>query len=485
MRKLIFIFVFLFLLNNAKSQNVGIGTTNPLARLQVADSSVVFTSPAVMPGYSGNPPVSDAGSRMMWYAGKAAFRAGGVGQSQWNKDLIGNYSTAFGGNTTASGNISIATGYSTIASGDIATAIGYFTTASGANSTAMGGNTFATGIYSTAIGYGTAATGNRSTAMGDKTLASGEASTAMGYDTYAGGLRSTAMGLNTWAGGANSTAMGHFTSAIGQSSTSTGYGNLAYGFSSLVAGMFNEPIVTVQTSVSSNTPLFIVGNGNAENDKSNAMVVRKDGNVGIGTNTPRVKLHIANGTDADYSNDAGFVVIGSVNSSNLVFDNNEIIARSDGAGSILYLQSPGGMVAIGVVPGVNLPPSHLLDVNGTAGKPGGGSWSTYSDVRLKQNISPYTDGLASLMKINPVSFRYNKLSGYDTKLSYVGVIAQELQKISPYMVTETTRKENPTSTGYLEVDNSAMTYMLINAVKEQQKQIEELKAMVKELAQKK
>jgi trimeric autotransporter adhesin len=78
-------------------------------------------------------------------------------------------------------------------------------------------------------------------------------------------------------------------------------------------------------------------------------------------------------------------------------------------------------------------------------------------------------------------------SGYDTQQPYVGVLAQELQKIAPYMVNTFTKDK----TEYLSVDNTAMTYMLINAVKEQQqqietqqKQIDELKNLVNQLLKK-
>ncbi|MBK7040698.1 MAG: hypothetical protein IPH46_09560 [Bacteroidetes bacterium] len=67
----------------------GIGTTNPSARLHVADSSVVFTGPASLPVIPSMPPLSGAGTRMMWYADKAAFRVGSVSGNQWDKDSIG------------------------------------------------------------------------------------------------------------------------------------------------------------------------------------------------------------------------------------------------------------------------------------------------------------------------------------------------------------------------------------------------------------
>ncbi len=107
-------------------------------------------------------------------------------------------------------------------------------------------------------------------------------------------------------------------------------------------------------------------------------------------------------------------------------------------------------------------PSSLLSVNGTADKPGGGSWGTFSDARLKQDVQHYSAGLADVLKIHPVTYHYNTTSGYDTKPEYIGVIAQELQQVAPYMVSTFTKD----GTEYLKVDNSGMTYMLVNAVQE-------------------
>jgi hypothetical protein len=119
-------------------------------------------------------------------------------------------------------------------------------------------------------------------------------------------------------------------------------------------------------------------------------------------------------------------------------------------------------------------PAFLLEVNGAAAKPGGGAWAVSSDARLKQDVKPYTDGLDRLMRIRPVTFRYNERSGHDTKPEYVGVLAQELKEVAPYMVG-TFEKD---STEYLNVDNSALIYMLVNAVKEQQTEIALLKQRI-------
>ncbi len=128
---------------------VGIGTTTPSAALHVSGNDGVLFEGTYGSGTALN---LGAGTRMMWYPKRAAFRAGYVSGTQWDNANIGNYSTAMGRSTTASGYSSTAMGYSTTASGVYSTAMGDWTTASGDNSTAMGGWTTARGDYSTAMG---------------------------------------------------------------------------------------------------------------------------------------------------------------------------------------------------------------------------------------------------------------------------------------------------------------------------------------------
>ena len=158
----------------------------------------------------------------------------------------------------------------------------------------------------------------------------------------------------------------------------------------------------------------------------------------------------------------------------------------------------GGEVGIGTES-----PTANLSVNGTANKLGGGSWAVFSDARLKTNVSDYQEGLDFLMKVRTVNFSYNdKMEAIwgENKIEknkvYQGVIAQELQKIAPDMVRSVTMNEtsgeagdspNPNPESFLEVDPNKFTYALINAVKEQQTIINNLKsqqeATQKELAE--
>jgi hypothetical protein len=128
-------------------------------------------------------------------------------------------------------------------------------------------------------------------------------------------------------------------------------------------------------------------------------------------------------------------------------------------------------------------PDQLLSVNGNASKPGGGTWATFSDLRVKQDIKPFKDGLNVVTRLNPVSFRYNNKSGYnDLKSSYVGFLAQEVEGVAPYMVQ--LFDDTDGASGYTDkrkFDESALTKILVNAIKEQQEQIELLKKEIVEI----
>lgn len=93
-----------------------------------------------------------------------------------------------------------------------------------------------------------------------------------------------------------------------------------------------------------------------------------------------------------------------------------------------------------------------------------------SDRRLKENIKTYTSGLDIINKIEVKS--YNWIKDKD-KQQNIGCIAQELQSILPDELKGFFISEN--SDGYLSVNDSKLIYFLINAVKELQKQINELR----------
>jgi hypothetical protein len=115
---------------------------------------------------------------------------------------------------------------------------------------------------------------------------------------------------------------------------------------------------------------------------------------------------------------------------------------------------------------------------GKAYKPGGGSWTAPSDARIKKDVVAFEPGLAELAKVRPVRFKYNGLGDTaDNGAEYVGVIAQELEKVLPSMVSSRKAKLRKTDAAPVElkdVDGTAFTYALINSVNQLSAQNQEL-----------
>ena len=121
-------------------------------------------------------------------------------------------------------------------------------------------------------------------------------------------------------------------------------------------------------------------------------------------------------------------------------------------------------------------PTQTLSVNGTAGKPGGGSWDIFSDERLKNIKGRFTLGLKAVMQLQPLRYEYKSDNALGIKLpgEQIGFGAQQLQKVIPEAVSRN-------SAGFLMVNNDPIMWTMLNAIQEQQKQIAELKAEVRKL----
>jgi hypothetical protein len=98
-----------------------------------------------------------------------------------------------------------------------------------------------------------------------------------------------------------------------------------------------------------------------------------------------------------------------------------------------------------------------------------------SDIRLKENISPIKNALEKVSKLNGVEydFKYSKDYGY-LKKHQIGLIAQEVEKVIPEIVSE---QEN----GNLAVSYQHLTAVLVEAIKEQQSQIDSLREEIEKL----
>jgi len=212
---------------------------------------------------------------------------------------------------------------------------------------------------------------------------------------------------------------------------------------------------------------FFTGTAGTETQK---MTILSGGNVGIGDTNPDAKLTVYR-TDSTYainlSNTEARAGL-SVKSSS-TFDSKLTI--SSGASSRQYIQAVnnaattgrdivlnpyGGNVGIG-----KTDPSEELDVNGDIRA--SGDVIAFSDIRVKENITTIENALDKVKKLRGVE--YNKI---DNPERSIGVIAQEIEEVIPEVV----REDNE---GMKSVAYGNITAVLIEAIKEQQKQIEELK----------
>jgi len=204
------------------------------------------------------------------------------------------------------------------------------TNPSGSNASAIGNNTTASGTASTAMGSSTDATAQYATAMGYNTTASGNASFAVGHSSEAKGFFSVAMGGST-AHNDGTTAMGMFTNAIGLYSTSMGSYTTARDYSSLVIGRYN----LTGTEGNSGSPTgfftannaFVIGNGTADDARSDAFVVKFSGNTTI-NNDLTVTGDIVVSSDAKLK--ANIVSLGSTLAKLLLIDGKTYTMKKNG-----------------------------------------------------------------------------------------------------------------------------------------------------------
>lgn len=102
------------------------------------DAGATFRGTYDGDGSGSGVPVEGAGTRMMWYPRKGAFRAGGISGTQWDAANIGSYSVAIGQDVRASGDNAVAFGLRSTAAQVSSFAAGEDNTASGAASVALG-----------------------------------------------------------------------------------------------------------------------------------------------------------------------------------------------------------------------------------------------------------------------------------------------------------------------------------------------------------
>jgi hypothetical protein len=207
---------------------------------------------------------------------------------------------------------------------------------------------------------------------------------------------------------------------------------------------------------------------------TDAFAITSSGNVGIGTTSPVGKLTVSGSSASgsimsiDTSSTTSFVrILADISSQNLLnwqtgTDFRFATSNQDYSSFSERMRiTSGGSVTIANL-GTGLVYSN-----------GGALTSTNpSDSRLKDDITDLQYGLNEILKLRPVS--YNWKNDNINQGKQFGFIAQEVQEVMPELVKEFETEEGER----LGLDKEGIYAALVNAIQEQQKQIEELKKLI-------
>jgi hypothetical protein len=383
----------------------------------------------------------------------------------------------------------------------------------GSYSHAEGEYTVASGTYSHAEGTLTDASGIYSHAEGAGSTASGHDSHAEGIGTTAYGFGSHAEGHTTIASGSSSHAEGSRTLTLGQFSHAEGYHTVALGDYQHVQGTYNIS--------SSNAGAFIHGNGTSDANRSNLIYasgsqVQITGSLGVRGNTiisgsltstgninaPGAQIGgsgigvvgiiqlqggaggnigtlgvVASDEIGMFGSGGDEVVAAYVATTALYYYSNQTYQYNGFNGNHAFTgntQITGSLYVTGALGvGTNTPttPGLIRATNDIV--------AFYSsDNRLKENIIPIPNSLEKVLSLGGYEFDWIPKKGiHENEGHDIGVIAQEIEKVLPEIVIT---REN----GYKAVKYEKIVPLLIEAIKEQQTQIEELKSLVQQLIKK-
>lgn len=270
------------------------------------------------------------------------------------------------------------------------------------------------------------------------------------------------------AGSANTTGGNNtFFGAYAGTSNVSGSRNTLIGFNAdvLSPGLINATAIGVDAAVGASNSL-VLGRINGVNGASS------NTNVGIGTTAPTTRLEVSdNGGSILFGGagcPSGSVAIGLngpfSNCTNYTIRGNgvDILLNRPTGGEILVRENNGSTQ-------VRIKSTGILQLNtlGTAGldalcrNSSNDVAGCSSSIRYKTNVASFTAGTDIIHKLSPVSFEWKEGGSHD-----IGLIAEEVAAIEPRLITLNDK-------GEIEgVKYDRMVVVLVNAIKEQQEQME-------------
>ena len=242
-----------------------------------------------------------------------------------------------------------------------------------------------------------------------------------------------------------------------------------------------------------------LGSGNAivvedsASPDASPFAVTAAGDVGIGTAAPVTKLHISTSVNGET------LRVQRVGGANLTLmrvnmddtANTATIEVTGGAGNPALAFATVGTERIRITDAGNvgfgtIAPSYQLQLaTDSAAKPSTNTWTIASDARIKTETGEYTKGLAAVCALRPVTYEYNGKAGFNVDGNEnISIIAQEAVEHFPECVGTFKAKLNEDDADETELFNwngHALTFALVNAVKELKAINDDLAARVSQL----
>ena len=345
--------------------------------------------------------------------------------------------------------------------------------AAGLGSVAMGFNTIAGpqtseaggidggNVGQASFGWGSRALGNISFVSGFRNSALGSTTVAMGNYNYATGDSSISLGKENWAEGASTIAIGFKNHAAGAGSVSLGQENVAWGTTNFTTGYQNTAGDTSQGVGAGGSATAMGKYNTASADASMAL------NRGTSA-TNQAATSMGLGTTAD---NVGMVAVG-VNNAAGIGDTAEQYFYVDGqyTGSnpgVAFVVGNGDIDSSNGLAGSNSSNAFIVNYDGSATL--AGDLTVNSDARLKSNIVTLGSTLSKLLLIDGKSYTMKS----NENVEKIGLLAQDVLAAFPELV-----KKGGDEDGTLSVNYQGLIPVLINAIKEQQEQINVLKALI-------
>lgn len=238
------------------------------------------------------------------------------------------------------------------------------------------------------------------------------------------------------------TAGGDVDITAGNGASTGGSVNITSGTAAEFGGSIN-----IRTTTGNDVGDINITTAHSNGVAGNILISSGDSNGGLGGIT--LQTGNSSGSASDINLICGTTYEGS--------DINLTAGDGDNGGNINLAPGVGSLGSDGLV---------IVDGSGTYT----GSWTSVSDKRYKDDIKNLEAALGDVVQLQGVTYKWKKDEYPDKNFTtgkQIGLIAQDVENIIPELV-------ETNSEGYKSIDYSKISVLLIEAIKEQQKQIENL-----------